>query len=179
VGLANIDLIEREGLVERAAVMGKKLLAGLETLRSFRIVGDVRGLGMMAAVELTEEANGLGAKIISEAMERGLITRQRGAGARGGMASNDTIMLAPPLMTPEATLDRIVQILADSLTAVPERRAAHAGPGRGAGTPRIGLGEHGTAHSALHIAFYRSGEVMIGRAATVTVATRGMTSFVP
>jgi adenosylmethionine-8-amino-7-oxononanoate aminotransferase len=118
VGLANVDLIEREGLVERAAVMGKKLLAGLETLRSFRIVGDVRGLGMMAAVELTQEANGLGAKIIGEAMERGLITRQRGAGAMGGMASNDTIMLAPPLMTPEATLDRIVQILADSLTAV-------------------------------------------------------------
>ena len=118
VGLANIDLIEREGLVERAAVMGRKLLAGLETLRSFRIVGDVRGLGMMAAVELTQDANGLGARIITEAMERGLITRQRGAGNMGGMAANDTIMLAPPLMTPEPTLDRIVQILADSMTAV-------------------------------------------------------------
>ena len=36
----------------------------------------------------------------------------------GGTASGDTLMLAPPLMTPEATLDRIVQIVGKSMAAV-------------------------------------------------------------
>jgi putrescine aminotransferase len=55
VGLRNIDILEQEGLPERAAVMGKRLLAGLELLRSLPVVGDVRGLGMMCGVELVEE----------------------------------------------------------------------------------------------------------------------------
>ncbi len=118
VGLANIDLMDRENLPERAAVMGRKLLAGLETLRSYRVVGDVRGLGMMAAVELTDEAKGLGGKIVAQCMERGLIVRPRASGTMGGMATGDTIVMAPPLNTPEATLDRIVQIIGDSIGAV-------------------------------------------------------------
>jgi len=122
VGLANVELIEREGLVERAAVMGKRLLAGLEQLRSLPVVGDVRGLGMLAAVELVEDqgsrkpAAGLGAKVVAQAMQRGLIMRQRGA-SDGPPASGDSLCLAPPLMTPEATLDRIVQIVGESIEA--------------------------------------------------------------
>ena len=118
VGQANLDLMEKENLPERAAVMGRKFLAGLETLRSHHIVGDVRGLGMMCAVELTHEAKGLGAKIINHCMENGLIVRQRGGGTMGGIVSSDTLMTAPPLSTPEATLDRIVQIIGDAITAV-------------------------------------------------------------
>jgi adenosylmethionine-8-amino-7-oxononanoate aminotransferase len=49
-------------------------------------------------------------------MKRGLLTRQRG-GADGPPASGDTLVFAPPLMTPEATLDRIVQIVGDSIVA--------------------------------------------------------------
>jgi putrescine---pyruvate transaminase len=52
VALANIDILEREGLVERAATLGRRLLDGLRTLAPLPDVGDVRGLGMMAAVEL-------------------------------------------------------------------------------------------------------------------------------
>ncbi len=124
VGLANIELMEREGLAERAAVVGRKLLAGLETLSSFPVVGDVRGLGMMCAVELVEDrgsrkpAAGLGPKVVAQAAQRGLLMRQRGSGTMGGMTTGDTLMLAPPLMTPEATIERIVQILGDSLAAV-------------------------------------------------------------
>ena len=122
VGLANIDIIEKEGLVDRAAVMGKRLLAGLETLRSHPAVGDVRGLGMLGAVELVEDrsskkpALGLGGRVVAEAGKRGLIIRQR-AGGDGPPASGDTLCFAPPLITPEATLDRIVQIVGDSLAA--------------------------------------------------------------
>ncbi len=125
VGLANIALIERDGLVERAAVMGRRLLAGLETLKTLPPVGDVRGLGMMCGVELVEDqasrkpAIGLGGRVIAEAMKRGLIIRQRGGttGFDGAPPSGDSLCIAPPLMTPEATLDRIVQILGELIAA--------------------------------------------------------------
>ena len=53
---------------------------------------------------------------MAEAGKRGLIMRQRG-GADGPPASGDSLCLAPPLMTPEATLDRIVQIVGESIEA--------------------------------------------------------------
>ncbi len=121
VGLRNIDILEQEGLPERAAVMGTRLLAGLESLRSLPVVGDVRGLGMMCGVELVEDqasrkpAIGLGPRVVAEAMKRGLIIRQRGGG--GTPVSGDSLCIAPPLMTPEATLDRIVNIIGESITA--------------------------------------------------------------
>src|SRR4051812_45436338 len=55
VGLRNVEIIESEGLVERAAVMGRRLIAGLEELRDLPVVGDVRGLGMMCGVELVTD----------------------------------------------------------------------------------------------------------------------------
>jgi adenosylmethionine-8-amino-7-oxononanoate aminotransferase len=122
VGLANIDIIEREGLVERAQVQGDRFRAGLMELASLPNVGEVRGIGMLAAIELVEDkgskqpALGLGGKVVGEFMKRGLLTRQRG-GADGPPASGDTLVFAPPLMTPEATLDRIVQIVGDSIVA--------------------------------------------------------------
>jgi adenosylmethionine-8-amino-7-oxononanoate aminotransferase len=122
VGLANIDIIERDGLVERAQVEGDRFRKGLETLLSLPAVGEVRGIGMLAAIELVEDkgskkpALGLGGKVVAEAGKRGLIMRQRG-GADGPPASGDSLCLAPPLMTPAATLDRIVQIVGESIEA--------------------------------------------------------------
>ena len=123
VGLANIDIIEREGLVERAAEQGARFRAGLETLLSHPNVGEVRGIGMLGGIELVADKGskapipGMGAKVVAEAGKRGLILRQRGA-SDGPPASGDTLCLAPPLMTPAATLDRIVQIVGDSIAAV-------------------------------------------------------------
>ncbi len=122
VGLRNVEIIEGEGLVERAAVVGKRLLAGLETLRDLPAVGDVRGLGMMCGVELVVDrgskvpATGLGARITREAMARGLLPRIRAGGA--DPAIGDTICVAPPLMTPEGTLDRVPEILREVIIAV-------------------------------------------------------------
>src|SRR6516165_4079415 len=121
VGLRNIEIIEREGLVERAAVMGRRLLAGLEELRDLPVVGDVRGLGMMCGVELVtdragkEPALGLGARITREALARGLLPRIRPGSADPPVG--DTICLAPPLMTPTETLDRIPEILREAIVA--------------------------------------------------------------
>ncbi|HYM71727.1 MAG TPA: aminotransferase class III-fold pyridoxal phosphate-dependent enzyme, partial [Stellaceae bacterium] len=121
VGVVNVGIIEQDGLVERAAVQGKKLLAALDELRNLPNVGDVRGLGMMCGVELVADksskapALGLGARVAREAMARGLLLRIRAGGAEP--AIGDTICLAPPLMTPEDTLEKIPQIVRESLIA--------------------------------------------------------------
>src|SRR6516165_3266213 len=108
VGLRNVEIIENEGLVERAQVIGKRLLAGLEGLRDLPSVGDVRGLGMMCGIELVTEratktpALGLGARVGREALARGLLLRVRPGGVDPTIG--DTICLAPPLMTPVGTV---------------------------------------------------------------------------
>ena len=123
VGLANIDIIEKEGMVERARVNGDRFRAGLNTLLTLPNVGEVRGIGMLAAIELVEDkgskapAKGLGARVVAEAANRGLILRLRGA-ADGPPASGDTLCFAPPLPTPEATLERIVTIVGELIEAV-------------------------------------------------------------
>jgi adenosylmethionine-8-amino-7-oxononanoate aminotransferase len=122
VALANIAILEGEGLVERARVQGDRFRAALESLSALPAVGEVRGIGMLAAIELVEDkgartpAKGLGARVVARAAERGLLFRVRGA-ADGPPASGDTLCFAPPLSTPEATLDRIVQIVGDSIQA--------------------------------------------------------------
>jgi adenosylmethionine-8-amino-7-oxononanoate aminotransferase len=121
VGLCNIEIIESEGLVERAAVMGRRLLAGLEELRNLPLVGDVRGLGMMCGIELVTDRNsrtpalGVGAHITREARARGLLPRIRPGSADPPVG--DTICLSPPLSTPSETLDRIPQILHEAIAA--------------------------------------------------------------
>jgi len=50
--LANIEIIQRDNLVETTAEMGQYLKAELEKLYKYSIVGDVRGIGMLWAVEL-------------------------------------------------------------------------------------------------------------------------------
>ena len=121
VGLRNVEIIESEGLPERAAVMGRRLLAGLEELRDLPVVGDVRGLGMMCGVELVTDrstkapAIGLGARFTREALARGLLPRIRAGSADPPIG--DTICLAPPLTTPPEVLDRIPQILREAIAA--------------------------------------------------------------
>src|SRR6516162_4050444 len=121
VGLRNIEIIEREGLVECAAVMGPRLLAGLGGLRDLPMVGDLRGLGMMCGIELVADRNtkapalGLGARVLREALARGLLPRVRPGSADPPIG--DTICLAPPLMTPADVLERIPVILREALVA--------------------------------------------------------------
>jgi adenosylmethionine-8-amino-7-oxononanoate aminotransferase len=90
--------------------MGNRLLEGLHTLDDMPGVGDVRGLGMMAAVELVADKKTkqefpstakLGARVQREMNQRGLYTRVRG----------DVICLAPPLVTTAEQIDRIVEIV--------------------------------------------------------------------
>jgi putrescine---pyruvate transaminase len=117
VALANLDILEGEGLVQRAAEGGRHLLGRLRQLESMDGVGHVRGLGLMAAVEVVADrstrqlhppALGVSQKLVDGMLERGLYTR----------AVMDCICIAPPLMTSDADLDRIVDIVAETIPAV-------------------------------------------------------------
>ena len=114
VALANLDIIEREGLVENARRMGERLLSGLRFLEEIEIVGEARGLGLMAAVELTadkethrafEPSLNVAGRVLREARERGLVARVKG----------DSYLVAPPLVITAEQVDRIVEILRESI----------------------------------------------------------------
>ncbi len=117
VGLKNVEIIEREGLVERARVMGERLQAGLRQLAEHPLVGEARGIGFMGALELVKdratkapfEAEGkLAAKVRDVAQRHGLIVR----------AVRDIICMAPPLVMTEAELDEMLGILSVALDTV-------------------------------------------------------------
>ena len=117
VGLRNLQIMEDEGLVERAAVLGERLLAGLRSLQGHPHVGDVRGLGLLGGVELVADkaartpfppSDKIGPRVIRSMRERGLISRAKG----------DSVLFAPPLVTTDAQIDRIVEVLAESVREV-------------------------------------------------------------
>lgn len=117
VALANIAIIEREGLVARAAKQGERLLRGLKQLLSLPHVGEVRGLGLMCAVELVEDKAtkkpydatlGMGTKVLKECYKHGLVSRVRG----------DFYCVAPPFVVTDEQIDRIVNILGEVIPAV-------------------------------------------------------------
>jgi adenosylmethionine-8-amino-7-oxononanoate aminotransferase len=114
VGLRNLQIMEEEGLVENAASMGQRLQDGLRTLLSEDGVGDVRGLGLIAGVELVADEEKrrpfpveltVGPRLAAACRERGLISRNFG----------DSYLLAPPLVVSAEQIDRIVEILRDSI----------------------------------------------------------------
>ncbi len=116
VGLANLDLMLGENLVGRAAVVGERMLEGLKQLEDHPNVGEVRGLGMIAAIELVADkasrkpfdaSVNLGTRVIDQFRRRGLYTRARG----------DVIALAPPLMIPDDQMDRLIKIVHEGVQA--------------------------------------------------------------
>ncbi len=116
VALANLAILEREELVDAAARQGKRLLEGLQGLATLDHVGDVRGLGLMTGVELVEDKTtkksfpaGLkvGARLHAECTSRGLYSRFR----------EDIYVIAPPFTTTDDEIDRIVNIVGESIRA--------------------------------------------------------------
>ena len=112
--MANIDIIEGEGLVDNSAKMGARLLKGLEELRSHPTVGDVRGLGLIAGVEIVKDKgtkekfseSGEEIKTLCDGLlSRNLLTR-----------AASVISLSPPLCITEDEVDRIVEIADGAIT---------------------------------------------------------------
>jgi adenosylmethionine-8-amino-7-oxononanoate aminotransferase len=117
VALRNLQIFEDEGLVEQAARLGERLHRGLRSLASLSHVGDVRGIGLIAGIELAADKNSrtpfdpkenVGGRVLREMRQQGLLTRVKG----------DSILLAPPFVTTEAQIDRIVEVLGGSIKSV-------------------------------------------------------------
>ncbi len=117
VANTNLDLIEREGLRERAATAGEYLRRQLATLSSLSHVGEVRGLGLMAAVELVADratraeypaTEKIGPRVHAATQARGMFSRLRG----------DVYNLAPCYPVETEQLDRMVEILGESIHEV-------------------------------------------------------------
>lgn len=114
---ANLDILENEGLVENSANVGSYLLAQLRaTFGDDPRAGEIRGVGMMNAIEWTkpgttepvgETPMAFPAAVYEEAKRRGLIVR----------ALWECTAVAPPLCTTREEVDEIVGMLAESVEA--------------------------------------------------------------
>jgi alanine-glyoxylate transaminase/(R)-3-amino-2-methylpropionate-pyruvate transaminase len=116
---ATIDTIVEEGLVERAARMGKDLREGLEGLKTKHAsVGDVRGRGLMQGVELVRDEPGgdrtpaadMTVRVLEEARKGGLLI------GRGGLYGN-VLRVAPPLIVEKAEIEHALGVLDRALSA--------------------------------------------------------------
>jgi 2,2-dialkylglycine decarboxylase (pyruvate) len=119
-GLAVLEVIEEERLVERARERGEYLLERLRELQAaHEQIGDVRGRGLLVGLELVEDresrrpADMLGAAVTKECLRHGLSMNI----VRAGSGAN-CFRMAPPLTISEDEIDLAVEILDASLKAV-------------------------------------------------------------
>lgn len=119
VGRTVLEVIVRDGLVERARTMGARLRSGLlELMARHEVIGDVRGRGLLLGVEIVADratrapAPELGEAISARCLERGLsmnIVRLPGLGG--------VFRIAPPLTVSADEIDLALEILDDSIRA--------------------------------------------------------------
>jgi L-2,4-diaminobutyrate transaminase len=120
--LANLDIIENEGLVDRAAVTGAHLQSALRTAFSGHpLVGDVRGQALIAAVEFVDHIGDTGPvsfdpalkvapRIVKAALKRGVIGR--------ALPSSDAVAFSPPFVVTTAEIDTAVAAFRDAADEV-------------------------------------------------------------
>ena len=116
---ATLDVIEDEALVANARARGGQFLSGLRGLAASRSsIGDVRGLGLMLALEFIKPGEGdgrvpnpdLSKRVIAEALARKLIVLSAGSYA-------NVVRIIPPLVTTADEVDQALGILDEALTA--------------------------------------------------------------
>ena len=108
-GLTTIEIIEDEGLADRAARLGERALARLEEMKARHpLIGDVRGRGLLLGVELVRDrdskapAHEAAESVLYRALDRGLSFK---------VSMGNVITLTPPLVIAEDDLDRAFDIL--------------------------------------------------------------------
>lgn len=117
VGVKVLEIVQRDGLAERAGVLGARLAAGLRGLQQrHACVGDVRGRGLLLGLEFAavagQEAGAISDKVTDIALELGLSANIVRAGSSGG-----TMRIAPPLTVSEAEIDLGVELLNRAIVA--------------------------------------------------------------
>ncbi|MFT6658078.1 aspartate aminotransferase family protein [Maritalea sp.] len=123
-GLAVLEELEEQNLVENAAKMGAVLMAELHALMdTYPFIGDVRGKGLLTAFEFVADRDTMEPlpvelnaheRLVELAYERGLIIYSRRT--RGGTAG-DHFLLAPPLIITQEQILQMMAILRDALDA--------------------------------------------------------------
>jgi len=114
--LATLDILESENIPQRAAREGKYFLDRLHAMKRFRIVGDVRGVGLMAGIELVADKATRAtfpagaaelARVHRETYKRGAMIRLSGA----------NIILSPALTIERSQLDLLCDALEGAFAA--------------------------------------------------------------
>jgi alanine-glyoxylate transaminase/(R)-3-amino-2-methylpropionate-pyruvate transaminase len=113
---ATVQVIEEEGLLENATTMGARLRAGLERLQEkHRLIGDVRGMGLMLGVELVADrgtrapASAETLQVLEEARSMGVLL------GKGGLAGN-VLRIKPPMCITAADADFALDVLDRALS---------------------------------------------------------------
>lgn len=117
VGLAVIDVIEREGLVENARAVGSYVLQAFRKLQSrHEIIGDVRGRGLFFGIDLVSDrrkktpAPDMANKVVNQMRHRGILMSRIGE-------HDNVLKLRPPLCFSQKNADLLVSALDDVLAA--------------------------------------------------------------
>jgi 4-aminobutyrate---pyruvate transaminase len=123
VALENLAIIEERGLVNNAAEVGAHMRAGLARFADHPLVGEVRGRGLIAAVELVADkatkerfdpARKVGLRLFERAHDHGLIIR----------AIGDSIAFCPPMIITSAQVDEMLRRFSATLTDIQDWVAA-------------------------------------------------------
>ena len=107
VALANLEIIEREGLLERAARVGARMLERLKPVEELECVAEVRGVGLMLGVELAGDRDA--APVAVGALAQGVVVR----------ASGQKIVMSPPFVIEDEQADRVIDVLTEELRKLP------------------------------------------------------------
>src|SRR5687767_10216373 len=117
-GLAVLDVIEEDGLQENSRVVGARLKSGLSSLmKEHRLIGDVRGMGLMLGVELVrnretrEPARAETLQVLELAREMGVLI------GKGGLDGN-VIRIKPPMCITAADADFAIDVIHRALETV-------------------------------------------------------------
>ena len=115
--IAVLDVLEEENLQENAATQGRHIVAGLESLATrHEAIGDVRGNGLFAAIELVDDRNertpatSMTARVVNDLRDRGMLVGSIGP-------DGNILKLRPPMVLQEAEADLMLETLDASLAA--------------------------------------------------------------
>lgn len=121
--LANLNILERENITEQAAQTGAYLREQMHAaFDAHPLVGEVRGAGMLAALEFMADKDGrrpfdpvlkVGPRVSAAAFQRGLIAR--------AMPHGDMLGFAPPRVATRADVDEIVRLTKSAVDEVAEQ----------------------------------------------------------
>jgi adenosylmethionine-8-amino-7-oxononanoate aminotransferase len=128
VALKNIEIIEREGLLQNSADMGNLLMQALQDkFGEHPNAGDIRGgKGLLAAIEFVDDRatkknfavdKNIAARLQNEMKKRGVVTRTRPAVGEDP-APGDEVLFAPPLCISADEIHRMIGVLSEAVKAV-------------------------------------------------------------